>query len=272
MKLKIMTFNICHGADYGELLKSNQSPNGPLCFGYELTEQLLMEANAEELIETWQRSVNLESVADLICRYDCDVIALNEVRGAGESPYYSNQAEILGQMTNKNFAFAKAVEFPGEGSYGTALLSRFPIKSCETVRIPPMKEIPNREPRCFLKAVLLVPQEVTVFVSHFGGHPREQELAVETFFKEIKEITTPILLMGDFNTTPDSGRLDAIYKTMDEAFSEENPFTFPSFHPVRKIDYIFAKNFNQPFHFFNQNVITQIVSDHYPLYAEIMFE
>ncbi|MBO5409138.1 MAG: endonuclease/exonuclease/phosphatase family protein [Clostridia bacterium] len=272
MKLKVMTFNICHGADYGELLKINQSPNGPLCFGYELTEQLLTEEHAEKLIETWHKSVNLEPVADLIRRYDCDIIALNEVRGEGESPYYSNQAEILGQMTNKNFAYAKAVEFPGEGSYGTALLSRFPIKSCETIRIPSMEEVPDREPRCFLKAVLLVPEELTVFVSHFGGHPKEQELAVETFLTESDNITTPVLLMGDFNTTPQDGRLSRIYDTMKEAFEKENFFTFPSFHPVRKIDYIFAKNSSQLLHFSEQKVVTETVSDHYPLYAEILFE
>ncbi len=271
MNLKVMTFNICHGADYQELVKTNKSPNGPLCFGYELTEKLFQEEHADAFIKTWHQSVNLEQIAEVIRQYDCDIIGLNEVRGAGDSPYYSNQAELLGKMTDRYFAFAKAVEFPGEGSYGTALLSRFPMKSCETVRIPAMEEAPNREPRVFLKAVLLVPQEVTVFVSHFGGHPREQELAVETFSKEIKEITTPILLMGDFNTTPDSGRLDPIYQTMDEAFAKENPFTFPSFHPVRKIDYIFAKNLRNSIHFPVRKVIPKVISDHYPLYAEVSF-
>ncbi len=270
MKLKVMTFNMCHGADYRELVNLNQSPNGPLCFGYELTERLLQEEKASQRIEQWYQNVNLEPISDLLCRYDCDIIALNEVRGAGASPYYSNQAEILAKKTNKNFAFAKAVEFPGEGSYGTALLSRFPIKSYEIIKIPPMENA-NREPRCFLKAVLLVPEEVTVFVSHFGGQPKEQELAVETFLQESATVATPMLLMGDFNTTPDSGRLELIYESMTEAFSKENPFTFPSFHPVRKIDYIFAKNGNQPVQFINQEVIVEMISDHYPLYAEVSF-
>ena len=265
-----MTFNICHGADYKELVSTNQSPNGPLCFGYECTEKLLKEENASQLIETWHKSVNLEQIAEVISQCDCDIIGLNEVRGAGKSPHYSNQAELLGKMTGRFSAFAQAVEFPGEGSYGTALLSRYPIQSCETVKIPPMKELPNREPRIFLKAVLLVPEEVTVFVSHFGGHPKEQELAAETFLTESKKITTPIFLMGDFNTAPDSGRLDTIYETMQEAFCEENPFTFPSFHPVRKIDYIFVKNDGKPVRFFNQKVIQKIISDHYPLFAEVI--
>ena len=266
-----MTFNICHGADYQELLATNKSPNGPLCFGYALTEKLLQEKNASELIESWHKNVNLAPVAEVIRRYDCDIIGLNEVRGAGKSPYYFDQAEKLGELTDRYFAFAKAVDFPNEGSYGTALLSRFPIIACETVRIPPMEDAPNREPRVFLKAVISTPKEVTVYVSHFGGHPREQQLAAETFLKDIQNVTTPILLMGDFNTTPQDGRLDGIYKVMEEAFSHENPFTFPSFHPVRKIDFIFASNPNQEVSFAKQNVITEIVSDHYPLYAEVSF-
>ena len=270
MNLKVMTFNICHGADYQELVKTNKSPNGPLCFGYELTEKLFQEENADDLIKIWHQSVNLEQIAKVICQYDCDIIGLNEVRGAGDSPYYSNQAELLGEMTGREFAFAKAVEFPGEGSYGTAILSRFPIKSCETVKIPQMEDLPNREPRIFLKAVLLIPEEVTVFVSHFGGHAREQELAVETFLREIEDISTPVILMGDFNTTPGSGRLDSIYEVMEEAFLKENRFTFPSFHPVRKIDYIFVNHIEKNIHFSKPEVITKIISDHYPLFAEVI--
>lgn len=267
MKLKVMTFNICHGADYKKLVADNKSPNGPISFGYELTENLFREENAEELLTVWHESVNLEQIARVINQQDCDLIGLNEVRGAGESPCYSNQAEILGNLTGRHHAFAKAVEFPGEGSYGVALLSRFPIKSCETIQIPSM-EGTQREPRIFLKATVLVPEEVTVFVSHFGGHPREQELAVETFLKEYRQITAPVLLMGDFNTTPGSGRLDGIYETMEEAFLKDNPFTFPSFHPVRKIDYIFA---SKPVVFHGGQVVTSDVSDHYPLCAEVSF-
>lgn len=267
MKIKVMTFNICHGADYKQLVADNKSPNGPLCFGYAPTEKLFEEENADELLTIWHKSVNLEQIAEVINRQDCDIIGLNEVRGAGDSPYYENQAEILGNLTGRHYVFSKAVDFPGEGSYGVALLSRFPISSVETVRIPPM-EGENREPRIFLKATVLTPEEVTVFVSHFGGHPREQELAVETFLKECKQTTTPVLLMGDFNTTPDDGRLNNIYEMMEEAFFKNDSFTFPSFHPVRKIDYIFAL---KPAVFHDRQVVTSDVSDHYPLCAEVSF-
>ena len=267
MKIKVMTFNICHGADYKQLVADNKSPNGPLCFGYAPTEKLFEEENVDELLTIWHKSVNLEQIAEVINRQDCDIIGLNEVRGAGDSPYYENQAEILGSLTGRHYVFSTAVDFPGEGSYGVALLSRFPISSVETVRIPPM-EGENREPRIFLKATVLTPEEVTVFVSHFGGHPREQELAVETFLKECKQTTTPVLLMGDFNTTPDDGRLNNIYEMMEEAFFKDDSFTFPSFHPVRKIDYIFAL---KPAVFHDRQVVTSDVSDHYPLCAEVSF-
>ncbi|MBQ7792257.1 MAG: endonuclease/exonuclease/phosphatase family protein, partial [Clostridia bacterium] len=145
---------------------------------------------------------------------------------------------------------------------------RFPIKSGEILTIPFMEGGEDREPRRFLKAVVEAEKDVTVFVSHFGGHPREQELAVDTFLEEVKSVKTPVLLMGDFNTSPQSGVLQSVYVRMEEALSKENLFTFPSFHPVRKIDYIFA---SKPAGFYNQQVMETVVSDHFPLVATVEF-
>lgn len=268
MQLKIMTFNICHGADYRDLLEKNTSPNGPLSYGYEKTNLLAAEENFSEIHSYWNKSVNLEQVAQVIRRSDCDIIGLNEVRGEGPSAYYSNQAEILAKLTDRYYFFAPAVEFPNEGSYGIALLSRFPIKSGEILPIPFMEGGENREPRRLLKAVIAAENDVTVYVSHFGGHPREQELAVSAFLEDVNAVKTPVLLMGDFNTTPKSGILNPVYDVMEECFSETNPFTFPSFAPVRKIDYIFA---SKPARFFRQEVIPVVISDHYPLVAQVDF-
>lgn len=265
MKLKVMTFNICHGAEYPELLKKYTTP---LCFGYHKSEQLFLEPNIEELLDEWHKNVNLTPIARLIQTLDCDIIGLNEVRGAGEAAHYTNQAEWLASKTGRYFYFAKATEFPGEGSYGTALLSRFPIKSGETIPIPPIAEEPGREPRCLLKAVVEAQQDITVFVSHFGGHPLEQRNAVNCLLLEMKKTATPILFLGDLNAVPESDVLKPLYNQMEEAFSEGNPFTFPSFQPERKIDYIFA---SKPARFENSEVAETVISDHYPLRADVLF-
>ena len=266
MKLNVMTFNICHGADYPELLKKYPVP---LCFGYDKNDDLCARSDFEEILREWRDSVTLDPVANLINRLDCDIIALNEVRGQGEAYYYTNQAEYLAKCTNRHFYFAKSVTFPGEGAYGTALLSRFPIKKAQTTPIPPISEHPGREPRCILKAVVEAEQEVTVFISHFGGLPLEQQMAVEVLRKEMEQVTTPVLFLGDLNAIPESKELQGVYERMGEAFAKENPATFPSFEPSRKIDYIFA---SKPARFSKAEVIKEIVSDHYPLVAEVLFD
>ena len=265
MKLKVMTFNICHGAEYPELLKKYTTP---LCFGYHKSEQLFSEPNIQEILDEWQKNVNLTPVARLIQALDCDIIGLNEVRGAGEAAHYINQAEWLANQTDRYFYFAKATEFPGEGSYGTALLSRFPIQSGETIPVPPIAAESDREPRCILKAVVEAQQDITVFVSHFGGHPLEQRNAVNCLLSEMKKTATPILFLGDLNTVPESDVLKPVYHQMEEAFSEGNPFTFPSFQPERKIDYIFA---SKPAKFVNSEVVEEVISDHFPLRTEVWF-
>lgn len=269
MKLKIMTFNICHGADYNRLVKNNTDPNGPICFGYHKSEQLFHTADIQSILEEWNQSVNLKQVADVICQADCDIIGLNEVRGEGVSPYYTNQAEYLAKLCGLHYYFAPAVTFPNEGTYGTALLSRFPIKKGEIIPIPPMEGGENREPRCFLKALVQAECDITIFVSHFGGAKREQELGVDTLLHEMEKVCSPILFLGDLNMTPESDSLARIYTQMEEGFSLENPFTFPSFCPIRKIDYIFA---SKPVKFMNQTVIKTVVSDHFPLVAQAEFE
>lgn len=268
MKLKVMTFNICHGADYRKLVSENSDSCGPICFGYAPSEELFSKGDIQNVLDRWNQSVNLEQIADILRQSECDIIGLNEVRGEGPSPYYDNQAEILANLTGLHYFFAPAVEFPNEGSYGTAILSRFPIVSGEIVRIPPAKELSRREPRCFLKATVQAENAVTVLISHFGGHPREQEISVDTLLSQMTHLKTPVLFLGDLNTTPGDGILDRIYEKMEEAFFPENPATFPSFHPVRKIDYIFASG---PAQFSEQRVLDVVASDHFPLVATVEF-
>lgn len=265
--MKLMSFNISHGADYELLCQTNTSPYGPICFGFSETEKLAKEPGWDRRVEEWYQSVNLEKVARVIASEDCDIIALNELRSQGPSPYYADQAKILGELTGRNYCFGKAVEFFGEGGYGLGILSRYPIIETKRIEIPPLLG-ENREPRIILQAVVKANREITVLNSHFGGHPQEQQNAVNTLLKVICDCTTPVIFMGDLNTTPHSGILDPLYQVMNEAFFKEASDTFPSFCPQRKIDYIFA---SKSATFSHSKVVTQVVSDHFPLVTHVSF-
>ena len=94
-------------------------------------------------------------------------------------------------------------------------------------------------------------------------------MAVEVLLRELIKVETPVLFLGDLNAVPESEPLQGIYQRMDEAFGDENPATFPSFHPMRKIDYIFAST---PVQFDKATVVEEVISDHLPLVAEVEFD
>lgn len=239
MKLKIMTFNIQHGVNHNESLKGNK-----------------------DVIE-------LEKDAAHINNYDCDIIGLNEVRGAGEDSKYTDQAKTLGEFTNREYFFGKAIDIRDCGPYGNAFLSRFPVKSTEIIPIPDpeiKEEGRYYETRSIIKAVVDAGKDVTVFISHFGLVPSEQKNAVEALITEAKKVNTPVIFMGDLNMRPDNEILKPLYEEFNEAFEENNQNTFPSHEPSRKIDYIFL---SKDIKLQSAEVIKKVVSDHCALIAEI---
>lgn len=233
MKLKIATFNIRH------------------CENYD-TEKIDFDAFAEKILSL-----------------DADVIGLNEVRGKGDAADYRAQAEILARKTGYSYYFAKATDIGGRNNpYGNAVLTRKKIASCGTVPIPD-PEVRGfdgyYETRCVLKLRLEEPA-LTVLITHFGLNPDEQENAVKTVLDNLTE--TKCVLMGDLNVQPDDKLLDPIRARMSDTVTaiEGSIFTFPSFAPDRKIDYIFTSRDIKTRKSF---VPDGVLSDHLPYVAEI---
>ncbi|MBQ3155103.1 MAG: endonuclease/exonuclease/phosphatase family protein, partial [Clostridia bacterium] len=87
--------------------------------------------------------------------------------------------------------------------------------------------------------------------------------------REIDASACPVVLMGDFNVTPDNPVLlpirERLYDTED-AFRTKDLLSFPSDKPTEKIDYIFtSKEIKTTFATLPQ----MIVSDHRPLFATV---
>lgn len=219
MQLSFMTYNIQHGLDYLR----------------------------------WQRDEDyrrrdmgdLPLMAEAIRRCKADIVGLNEVRGRGVVPQYTAQAEELAAMLGYHAYFAPAVYFEGQGPYGNALLSKYPIISAERILIPdpPVRdEDTYYETRCLLRAQLPVAGGITVYVCHFGLARAEARNAVETLISQLDGQNGPCVFMGDLNLTPDSDILSPIFSRLqDTAAAFTHPqLSFPSDQPDRKIDYIFA--------------------------------
>lgn len=242
MKLNIGTYNIQHGCDHAYYL-----------------------ANKQERID-------LAGVAEVIRANGIDVCGLNEVRNQEGHEGLCDQAKAIAEQLGYHAVFAKAIDLR-VGEYGNALVSRYPIEAFHTVAIPaPAKEhrVGNGgyEDRVLLVAELTVDGErLTVMVCHFGLNPEEMQLAVDTVKQELLTVRTPVILMGDFNFTPDSAyypQLSAVLK--DTAEPIEAPLTWPSEAPTQKIDYLFRSDSLTVERRWSPDVLQ---SDHRPIFLTV---
>lgn len=215
-----------------------------------------------------QDRIDFDAFAKLILDSNADVIGLNEMRGLGVREDYQAQAEILAEKTGFYYYFAKAIDVGGKNPYGNALLSRYPIKNAQTVKIPdPPIRIGGRfETRCLLKAELDVGEGLTVLVTHFGLNASEQKNAVKTVVQNLG--AEKLVLMGDFNVTPENEVLLPIREKCKDAadlFSEPLG-SYPSNAPTEKIDYIFT---SPAVEILSADIPAWVLSDHRPHIADI---
>lgn len=227
--MKIMTFNILH------------------CMNYR-TKKICFPDFAEEILA-----------------YNADFVGLNEVRGKGFIKDYTAQAQKLGALTGMSHYFGKAINVLGVAPYGNAFLSKYPVISAETIKIPdpsPKKGSEMYESRALIKAVIDAGEKYTFIVTHMGLNLDERENAVKTILSVAPE--ERCIIMGDFNCTPESAELKPIFEKY--SCSDTETLTFPSDNPRIKIDYIFT---SKDIEIINRGTTTDVVSDHLGQWIEI---
>ena len=199
-----------------------------------------------------------------------DVVALQEVREIpGRLP---NTAQTLAEALGLSYVFAPATEWGG-GTEGLAILSRHPIAAHQHIELPQPR---TDERRVLLWAELQTPHGVVLCATthlHYrmtDGIAREEQVeAVDRVLKERAQQIAGgpklLLLMGDFNATPDSDEIrflrglhtlagrrtyyqDAFLCSSDGplehgfTWSRRNPYTqrLRFLQNDRRLDYIFA--------------------------------
>lgn len=242
MKLDIGTYNVCHLADYSMRTK-NELP------------------------------VNPEKISNLI--KDLDVVGLNEVYQDSEKEILRNQIEVLSNLTgSKYYTFGLGKKFTWGDSIGNAVLSKYPIVEVEKVAVlEPKDRRPNEnewyEDRIIVKATIDVGVKIDYISTHFGLNLLEQENMVEALVKIIDNAKNPVILCGDFNLQPRDSVLIPIYERLNNAaelMGKQNEYTLDSFSPYITVDHIFV---SKQIKVLSYNVIKKVVSDHFPIVAEV---
>ncbi len=242
MKLRIMTFNIQHGRNHnlpGDVMDLN------------LMAQVIKDQNPH-------------------------ILSINEIRQGinTDNPAFPNQPEFFKNTLGGDCYFGNSLQFNGQCFYGNAVWSVYPFVKAQKFMIP---DVPGEErtegyyeTRCLLRTDYNIQgKPLTVLSSHFGLGKGESENAVQTALDIASTVDNPIILMGDFNITPDDPNIKRLteYFTDVHAMLGREEFTFKSDNPYERIDYIFARGLTP----ISANTVKVIASDHFPITAEFEF-
>lgn len=204
---------------------------------------------------------DLEAVVKIIEKWAPDIVALQEVdsRGRRDDPF-RRLATVVGEY---NVQAASIVT--KDGSYGQALLSRWPF-----LRKPDVVDVSygEREPRRAIVAPIQSSAgNVTVIATHLGlsiGERVEQAKAIAKLVTDEKTI-----IMGDFN--------DWLWvKSVRRVLARHCPArtrlrTFPAWFPILRLDRVYVGPGGQVV-----SVATDrdsiSVSDHLPVIADITWD
>lgn len=235
----------------------------------------IMTFNIQHALDYKNRVIDIDLFADSIKQFAPDVCGLNEVRGAGPLDGYTDQTNALGDRLGYNRYFAEAIKVRGENPYGNAIVSRYPIVTADTVAIPDpeVKRAGGRyESRCVLDVTLDVDRHaLRVLVCHIGLVDDEAKNAVKTLCDILDKTDTPVVLMGDFNLTPDNPILAPLFERLEDtdAYAETpGEYTFASYDPKIKIDYLLFRGLKCR----SVETVSEVISDHFPIIAEFEFD
>lgn len=216
--------------------------------------------------------LDLDRIARLIKQSGADVIGLNEVDYAMKRSAFKNQVNYLAKKLDMNYAFGASVK-RFTGSYGNAVLSRYPIDKIENHKLPSITAEKETEKRALLKAEIKLAENTTLFVlnTHLSLDRRERSGQIKWIQDYADSLSEPYILMGDFNTEiheihsvlsengRNSSRLTPLIKGMK---------TFPAANPSKEIDMFFSSD-SPPFTVKRGFTIQSDASDHLPVVLEL---
>ncbi|NNM31911.1 MAG: hypothetical protein HKO53_02545 [Gemmatimonadetes bacterium] len=211
--------------------------------------------------------VDLRRVADFIQALDPDLVALQEVDSVAQRTGRVDQTAELARMTGLHGHFGRFMSYQG-GAYGMAVLSRWPVTDVTNWRLTD-----GEEPRTALGVRVRLPasgEELLIVGIHFYRTEAERLAQASDLEAVLAEEPGPVILAGDFNSTPGSAvmeRLEEGWRLLDKG---EDRLTFSSFDPVREIDFVLVRPADRFEVLDHRPLHEPVISDHRPLWTEFV--
>lgn len=206
---------------------------------------------------------SIERVRDFIASQSPEILALQEVDKRIPRSRWMDQARWLGEQLGMEVLFGRTL-FLLVGSFGNALLSRYPIQSWQYHPLPS-----TGEPRGVLRAQIATPMGSCTFLcTHFGLDAEERLVQAGVTLEIARRGNVPAVLMGDLNARPESRTIKLLTQPGMGLASLCAPevLTFPADHPNCHIDYILA---TPEVRLAECHAPVTGVSDHLPLVADL---
>lgn len=202
---------------------------------------------------------------ELIAACAPDVVALQETRHDFRYERGHGQGEQVAERTGYHATGAiSQVYIPVlRVDEGLTILTRTPpldTEVCSLTLLPHERQDENHR-ICLAVRIEQGGQEVHIFDTHFSLSPR----ARLSNAREVADFVSrrageqPAVLMGDLNADPSTPEirflrgeidLDGMRASFTDCWTAANPgqpgFTYASFNPYHRIDYIFQRNFTAP--------------------------
>lgn len=207
-----------------------------------------------------------------------DVVLLQEVDAGAKRSNGDHQAALLAEGLNlPHYAWFPNVTVRGGGSYGNAVLSRFPLDEMRNIdlTVAPKKRRSALHVVCRVRHPDGHHRTVHVFNMHLGLAQYERRIQVANFIESHPlhglHRDTPIVIGGDLNDV--WGSLATWLAPHGFAGVDRRPRTFPAWAPMRALDGLYVRGAVRVDALERgETELSRRASDHRPLIADLVID
>jgi endonuclease/exonuclease/phosphatase family metal-dependent hydrolase len=213
--------------------------------------------------------IDVAAIAKVINEQQPHLVALQEIDvHTDRSGKNINEAEEIARLTGMKYYFARAIDYAG-GEYGVAILSKFAMEKTSNNPLP-TADGTGGEHRTLATAVINLPgnKKIVFACTHLDAQKNDTNrlLQIQKIADILEGEKLPVIIAGDFNSTPSSSVINILDKYFTRTCSDCG-FTIPVISPTKTIDFIAYKP-SDKFTVIEQKVIDeQYASDHRPVEA-----
>ncbi len=236
---------------------------------------------------------NWKQIVDFVKKNKIEIMGFQEVDNNLERTEFLNIAEKIAQSLVYHFAYSPSVENQGNfvgGQFGNCVISKFPIIDHKQHFLSTPEEwngTAMTEPRTLLETKIKVGNKIVCFMTLHLGYSREfktTDIKLRQIQKVIEVIQknkdVPIVLLGDFNSLPESQEINKIKQFLKDVDGKNSLKTWTMYDFEYqdwkvsaglnfKIDYIFvSENIKHE----TPKIDINEISDHVPVIVKLELE